>query len=99
MGWATQRGQRPRGLSQAPHHAKGTCTHSTPRGALRMSLGSAGLAFQQHHDEVGTKSRWVSPSCAMSLGFVSWLEMHLEHLVTSAQGLVVKTLVVGEEGR
>lgn len=32
----------------------------------------------------------------LSLAFVSWLEMHLEHLVTSAQGLVVKTLVVGE---
>lgn len=96
MGWGNTEGPETKGAQPGPHRAKGTCFHSTPRRALRVSLGSAGLAFQQHHDEVGTKSRWVSPSCALSLMFVSWLEMHLEHLVTSAQGLVVKTLVVGE---
>lgn len=49
-----------------------------------MPLGSAGPAL------VMMKPSWLSPSCMASLGFMSWLELHVEHLVTPPPGLVGK---------
>ena len=62
----------------------------TAQAGVRVPLGSVGPGPHWHHDEVVMKPRWVSPSCVMSLRFVSWLEVSLEHLVTSPQGLVGK---------